>query len=166
MNGRCHRLRAWAFALLPALLVWASTQPSPAQESRSLLGSLAPWSYPGATMRKAQASDGATVNAAGDRTVPSVRLQALLTTKDPVPKVVEFYRAMLAAPAKPTGDATKDKTAAEAGRSVAFQDDSPGRPIELQTILVNTQKTSTTLVISRGAGETETRIRWMQYSTQ
>jgi hypothetical protein len=44
-----------------------------------------------------------------------------------------------------------------------FHEDSDGRPVGIQIIVVNTDKSSTTLVISRAEKEAETHIAWAHY---
>ena len=46
---------------------------------------------------------------------------------------------------------------------VSAIDDSEGRPVAIHVICVNTEKASTTLVISRAATESETHIAWARY---
>jgi hypothetical protein len=133
------------------------------QEPKSLMTMIAQWQYPNSIVSGATLSDAATQDAAGVRTIQSVQYKALLTTKEPMSKVIEFYNAKLtpatrSAPGKPDG-----QLAADSGRSVTFHDDSEGRPLAIHVILVNTDKASTTLVISRAATESETHIAWAHY---
>jgi len=58
---------------------------------------------------------------------------------------------------------TRQKTVA-AGRSVMFHDDSQDRPMGIHIILVNSEKSSTTLVISRAKTKSEMHIAWAHYS--
>jgi hypothetical protein len=80
-----------------------------------------------------------------------------------MPKVIAYYKTKLVSPAGSKRAKPEGKQAADSGRSVTFHDDSEGRPLAIQVILVNTDKASTTLVISRAATESETHIAWTQY---
>ena len=133
------------------------------QESPSLMTMIAQWQYPDSKINGATMSDAATLNGAGDRTVQSILYKTLLTTKDPMLKVVEYYKSKLMPPAGSKTAKPQEKTAADSGRSVTMHEDSEGRPVAVQVILVNTEKASTTLVISRAATELETHIAWTHY---
>jgi hypothetical protein len=139
----------------------ARTTSSAADEPRSLLQMIAEWQYPGSALTATQASDGATIDAKGDRTAPSTVCKTVMTTDAPVEKVLEYYRAKLSPATKAVGG--KPESSDIAGRSVVFSDDSDGRPFALHTVIINTKDTSTTLVISRGKDETRTHIAWNQY---
>jgi hypothetical protein len=119
--------------------------------------------YPDSKISGATLSDAATMNAAGERTRPSVQYKAVLTTRDPIPKVIAYYESKL----KPAADSKtaklSEQPAADSGQSVTFQDDSEGRPVAIHVLCVNTDKASTTLVISRAVTETETHIAWAHY---
>ncbi len=119
----------------------------------TLMGSLAEWMYPGSTFGGAQMSDG------GNRAISSVNCQAKLITGDPFEKVVGYYeRTFVSGPRQ--RDAGSDVVPAQ---SVSSQDDSSKRPLQLRIIVVNRAKTSTTLVISRAANETQTHIAWSHF---
>jgi len=133
------------------------------QEAPSLLTMIAQWQYPDSTMNGGTLGDAATLNGAGERTVPSILYKTVLTTQDPMPKVIEYYKNKLLPPAGSKADSADEKAVPASGRSVMFQEDSEGRPVAIQVILVNTEKASTTLVISRGATEAETHIAWTHY---
>ena len=124
---------------------------------------IAQWQYPDSKIKGASLSDAATLNGAGERTVPSVLYKTVLTTKDPMPKVIEYYKTKLMPTASSKTAKPGDKAATDPGRSVSFNDDSEGRPVAIYVILVNTDKSSTTLVISREATESETHIAWTHY---
>lgn len=134
-----------------------------AQEPPSLLTMIAQWQYPDSKMNGAKLSDAATLNGAGDRTIQSILYKTVLTTKDPMPKVIEYYNTKLMPAAGSETAKPKEKSANESGRSVTFHADSEGRPVAIYVILVNTDKASTTLVISRAATESETHIAWTHY---
>ena len=130
-------------------------------EGLSLMQMIAPWQYPDSTMHGAAMADGATVDANGERTTQSIVCKAVMTTDTPVEKVLDYYKTKLT-PAPPKKD--KDaKTVDPGGRSVVFNDDSDGRPFAMHTIIVITNDTSTTLVITRGKDESKTHIAWKHY---
>ena len=134
-----------------------------AQAPPSLMTMIAQWQYPGSKMKGATLSDAATTNGVGERILQSVQYKTVLTTKDPMPTVIAYYKIKLGSPAGSKTAKPEEKPAAEAGRSVTFHDDSEGRPVAIQVILVNTEKASTTLVISRATTESETHIAWTHY---
>ena len=159
-----------ASAVLTAVLTTATL--CHARERLMLLGTIAQWQYPGSKINGATMQDAATVNRSGERTVVSVFCKTVLTTKDPIAKVIEYYETKLKAvadpkTAKPGTDPKSAKgegvSGTDAGRSVMSHDDSLGRPLRIHIILVNTEKTSTTLVISRAETESETHIAWTHY---
>jgi hypothetical protein len=126
---------------------------------------IAQWQYPDSKMQGATMSDAATQNGAGERTVQSIQYKTVLTTKDPMPKVIEYYKNKLM---PTTGSKTaklQEKAAgdSDSGRSVTVHDDSEGRPLAIHVILVNTEKASTTLIISRATIESGTHIAWTHY---
>jgi hypothetical protein len=73
--------------------------------------------------------------------------------------VAKYYAEKFVAGPQDAGAAVKDADA----QSVSTQDDSQGRTVTLQVIVVNRARTSTTLVISRADGEKETHIAWSHY---
>ena len=155
------RTSMFTFAFLAA--VFSSACLCNAEEPRSLMATLSEWQYPDSKINGASMSDAATLNDAGERTIQSIQCKTVFTTADPMAKVIEYYKTKLKSAgdsktAQPTG-----KPAAQSGRSVTFHDDSENRPLAIQVILVNTDKVSTTLVISRTATESETHIAWTQY---
>ena len=125
-----------------------------------LLGTIVKWQYPDSKINGAEMSDAATVDASGKRTVPSVLLKTTMTTKDTVEDILMFYRTLLTRDLK-----FNDKLGAEqnTSRSVIFNDESNGCSFAFHTIIVNTSKTSTTIIVTRGTEENETRITWKQY---
>jgi hypothetical protein len=139
----------------------APVRSSESAEQRSLLQTIAEWQYPGSALTGARATDGATVDSSGKRTMPSVVFKTVMTTEAPIEKVLDYYRTMLSPKAKSDGGEPKPPDAT--GRSVFFSDDSDGRPFALHTVIINTSDTSTTLVISRGKDEARTHIAWKQY---
>jgi hypothetical protein len=131
-----------------------------ADEPVTLMGTIIKWRYPDATIGKSEMSDAATMDAVGQRTVPSTVLKTTMSTRDSVEKVVEFYRDLLTR--NPANDG-KLGIGPQIGRSVLFSDESEGRPFLFHTILVNAADTSTILIITRGNDEELTRITWKQY---
>ncbi len=109
----------------------------------SLMQTLAAWKYPDSQM-----PNGASMSDGGSPGIQAVKCAAVLTTPDPIDKVIAFYAEKLG-----PGEA----------RSVAVQDDSKGRPVTLRIFVVNRADTSTTLAISRAEGEKETHIAWSHY---
>jgi hypothetical protein len=148
------------FAVLTAF--FAAT-PCSAGEPASLMSMIAEWRYPDAKINGASMQDAATVNRSGDRTVPSVLCKTVLITKDPIANVIEYYETKLKGEANSKAAKPVRKSGAEAGRSVMSHDDSEGRPLRMHIIIVNAEKSSTTLVISRATTESETHIAWTHY---
>ena len=134
-----------------------------AGEPLRLLSTVAEWQYPGSKINGAMMEDAATVNRSGERTVESVLCKTVLTTKDPIAKVIEYYETKLKQGADSKTAKPERKSGTDPGRSVMFQDDSQGRPLRIHIIIVNTEKSSTTLVISRAETESETHIAWTHY---
>ncbi len=147
-----------ALAFLFILLV--STSFGNGQEAPSLMTMIGRWQYPDSQISGATLSDAATMNAAGERTRPSVQYKAVLTSKDPMAKVIAYYEGKLKPVASAKTAKSDEQLATDAGQSVTFHDDSEGRPVAIHVIYVNTEKASTTLVISRAATESETHIAW------
>jgi hypothetical protein len=134
-----------------------------AEEPLRLMPMIAEWQYPDSKINGASMGDAATVNRSGRRTVPSVLCKTVLTTKDPMAKVIEYYKTKLNQGADSKTTKSDDKSGTESGRSVMFHDDSHDRPLGIQIIIVNTDKSSTTLVVSRAETESETHIAWTHY---
>ena len=150
-----------AFALL--ITVFATAGLCDAEAPQSLITMIAEWQYPNSRINGASMSDAATVNRSGKRTVPSILCKTVLTTKDPMDKVIEYYKTKLKQGVDSETAKPDDKVAPDSGRSVMFHDDSQGRPLGLHIIIVNSDKSSTTLVISRAKTESETHIAWTHY---
>ncbi|MGD0897695.1 MAG: HEAT repeat domain-containing protein [Thermoguttaceae bacterium] len=124
---------------------------------------IAEWQYPDSRINGATMADAATMNRNGERTVPSILCKTVMTTKDPMAKVIKYYETKLKQDPKSETAKPGDKSATDSGRSVMFHDDSQNRPLAIHIIVVNTDKSSTTLVISRGETESETHIAWTRY---
>ncbi|HIE99233.1 MAG TPA: hypothetical protein EYG03_06990 [Planctomycetes bacterium] len=153
-------LRASIVAITAILSVFLSAVQAD-NRPKSLLTTVAEWQYPGAKMNGASVSDGATINQQGDRTVQSVHRKTVLTTADSVDKVVDYYKSKLNQKATPKKESQTGT--GPSGRSVTFHSDSGERPVVIHVISINTDHTSTTLVISRAKAESETHIAWSQY---
>jgi hypothetical protein len=148
--------------VLSLALFFSDAVPAMATEDQpiTLIGTIVKWRYPDAEIGKSEMSDAATIDASGDRTVPSTFLKTTMTTQDSMEKVVGFYQDLL------KRDATTDSKLGigpKVGRSVVSSDESEGRPFAFHVIMVNSENTSTTLIISRGENEELTRISWKQY---
>lgn len=153
-------MRLIAAILYSVACVFTTASTAVADEPVSLMRAISQWSYPKSKMSGAEMSDAATVNGDGKRTAQSFVCKTTMTTDDSVEEVLAFYKTKLT-PDKNADDKTKANL--KDGRSVLMSDDSEGRPFALHTILVNTATTSTTLIVSRGNGETETHITWKHY---
>jgi hypothetical protein len=127
------------------------------------MSTVAEWQYPGSKINGASMRDAATVNQSGARTVGSVFCKTVLTTNDPIAKVIEYYETKLKPGADPKTAKAEGKPGTDPGRSIMSHDDSQGRPLRIHIILVNTEKSSTTLVISRAETESQTHIAWTHY---
>ena len=162
-----NRKAAWpgpgTFVLVSLLALFGSAPWGHTEDAPTLMTMITRWQYPEAKMHGATMSDAATVNGAGERTRQSIQYKAVLITKDPLAKVVAYYKTKLAPAAGSAAAKPEAPPAGDAGRSVTFQDDSDGRPLALHVILINTDEASTTLVISRAATESETHIAFTQY---
>jgi hypothetical protein len=159
-----QRMRFVILSSLALVALFAVTAANQAKEPKTLLTQVGEWQYPGSKIQGgATAADAATVNRRGERTVPSSFSTTVLVTKDPMAKVVEYYKAKLKQPEDAAQEEEDDESPEKSGRSVMFHEDSEGRPVGIQIIVVNTSKTSTTLVISRGDQEAETHIAWSHY---
>jgi hypothetical protein len=162
-SWRFHQNRMpWAALGLPALAILAvatvagrASQDDKQERGTSLLQTLAKWKYPGSTML-----GGATMSDGGNPHLQSVKCKAILTTPDPIDKVIAYYSEKYTTPAK--RDLAADIAESDA-KSVSTQDDSQDRPVTLRVIMVNKATSSTTLVISRANGENETHIAWLHY---
>lgn len=148
-------------SLLVAAVVLTAAPFPHAAEPKTLLQSFSEWQYPDSTFNGASTTDGETIGPDGNRTVPSSINKSVMTTPDPVEKVLAYYREKLKAP--PKEEKADDENKPDLGRSVSFQNFSEGRPFALHLILVNTSTTSTTLTITRGPDEKQTHIAWTQY---
>lgn len=142
-----------SMALLP---VWPARADDAGQ--LSLMQTLAEWKYPDSKML-----GGASMSDGGNRLVQSVKCRAVLTTPDPIEKVINFYSKKLVAPPDVILPNTKAEDLVPDGKSVSIQDDSLGRTVTVRVIVINKSDTSTTLVISRANDEKETHIAWLHY---
>jgi hypothetical protein len=156
------RFNCLAAAVLIAIS--ASSSMSSAEEPKTLLTRFAEWQYPGSKFHGATMGDAMTLNPKGERAVASLQSTAVMTTDDPVAKVLEYYKAKLTPKAAPGNTKPDDKPAADSARSITYYTDSEKRPVAIEMIFVNTDTTSTTLVISRAKEESKTHIAWSQYA--
>jgi hypothetical protein len=124
----------------------------------TLLGTLAEWKYPGSEL-----PSGATMSDGGNPLVQSVKCKAILSTPDPIEKVIAYYTEKFGTGESSDRQAGKADVKKGEARSVSVQDDSQGRPVMLRVLVVNKADTSTALVISRAQGEKETHIAWSHY---
>jgi hypothetical protein len=155
-----HRISPVASLSCALFCATALSATASADEPVTLIGTIVKWQYPDAQIGKAQMSDAATIDADGNRTVPSSMLKTTMVTPDSVDEVLAFYRDLLTR--NPTNDG-KLGFEADVGRSVVFSDESEGCPFAFHTIVVNSGNSSTTLIITRGKDEEQTRITWKQY---
>ena len=154
---RIDRAMPLSFVLLCATVV---AHTASADEPVTLFGTIMKWRYPDAEIAKSEMSDAATIAADGKCTTPSSVLKTTMATPDSVDKVLAFYRDLL------TRSATNDEKLGigpKVGRSVVFSDESAERPFAFHTIFVNSANASTTLIVTRGNDEEQTRITWQQY---
>ncbi len=140
-----------------ALLRFNPAQAAP-PASMTLLGTLSEWKYPGSKML-----GGATMSDGGNPLIPDVKCQAILTTPDPIEKVITFYSEKLEAPRAPGEQKARAEVKEADAKAVSTQDDSEGRPVTLRVIVVSKADTTTTLVISKAKSEKETHIAWSHY---
>lgn len=134
-----------------------------AEEPVRLMATIAEWQYPDSKINGASVSDAAAVNRSDKRTVPSILCKTVLTTEDSMAKVIEYYRTKLKQGTVSEASEPNDEPVTDSGRSVMFHEDSHGRPLGIHIIIVNTDKSSTTLVISRAETESETHIAGTHY---
>lgn len=131
-----------------------------AKEPLALIGTIVKWRYPEAEISKSVMSDGGHMNSEGNRTVPSTILKTTMVTADSVDQVMEFYKDLLSRTADNDARLGIDS---EEGQSVIFNNESEGRSMALHTIIVNSARASTTIIISRGQNEDRTYITWKQF---
>jgi hypothetical protein len=148
-------------ALVALGAIWTAVKANDApSEGVPLLGTLVQWQYPGSQIQlngSVKASDAKTPG------VESARFEGMMTTPDAVEKVARFYTEKLAVAAVPVPQDPKAEAKTSDAKSVFEQDDSKGRPVQVRVVVVNNLSRSTTLVISRADGETQTHIAWSQY---
>ena len=150
-------------ALGGALFAFVTTlAPRPVQaapaDGISLLQTLGEWQYPDSKLR-----GGATMSDGGNPHVQSIKCEAVLTSPDPIEKVIAYYAEKFGAVEPGAPRPAKAEVKKGEAKSVSVQDDSEGRPVVLRVFVVNKVDTSTTLVISRAEGEPETHIAWSHY---
>jgi len=147
-----------------AIFIFVPVAVQSAEKPKSLLANISGWQYPDSKIHGASIRDAATVNGNGDRTVPSSYSKTVLTTKDPIDKVFKYYKSKLAQNEMPVpGNEQSQDLNGNSGRSVMFHSDSEDRPVKIHIISINTEHTSTTVVISQAEDEPKTYIAWSQY---
>ena len=136
---------------------WKKFRLAPSGKSVTLMGMLSEWQYPGSTFNGAESRDAAVSD------ISSVKSKAVLTTTDPVDKVVGFYQEKLKVDAegKNLGERRGERITTK--RSISVQDDSNGRPLKLHIFAIAEAGSSTTLVVSRTQGEETTHIAWSNF---
>jgi hypothetical protein len=149
-------------AALAPLLAAVFLLPAVAAQDKplTLLTMLAEYKYPDAEL-----AGGATMSDGGNHKIQSVKCKAVLTTPDPIEKVIKFYadKFETTKAEDPARGTEKAEVEDGDGKSVSVVDDSDGRPVTVRVIVVNKADTSTTLVISRAEGEKKTHIAWSHY---
>lgn len=126
----------------------------PAEEVLSLFGMLGEWQYPDSKLHgSATLGDGGVIG------IQSIKCHAVVTTPDSVDAVRRYYEDKLA---NRNEGAAGDNRRTD-GKAVDFLDDSAERPLQLHVVTVNEEDRSTTLVISRGEGESLTHIAWSHF---
>ncbi len=123
----------------------------------TLMGMLSEWMYPESTFNGAEMSDAAVSN------ISAIKSKAILTTKDSVGKVMDFYRKKLNVDNDGKNLSEKEDERITTDHSVLIQDVSGDQQSSLFVIAINGIKSSTTLVVSRAAGDDITRIAWSNY---
>jgi hypothetical protein len=127
------------------------------REPLTLLGMLGEWQYPDSKFHGAKMSDAAV------KDISSVKCKAVLTTPDPVDKVLAHYRDKLKVDSEgnPLGSNAGKRVTSD--RAVVIQDKSDGRKLKLTIIHVHEKRSSTMLAISRSQDENETHIVWTHF---
>ena len=139
-------------------LVSPESYGGPAPEGApTLMGMVSEWQYPNSKFHGARGSDAAITD------ISSIKCKAVLTTTDPVEKVVTFYRDKLKVDSDGNSLGGTKGERVTSTRSVSIQDNSEGRPLKLFIIVVNEEGSSTTLVVSRAENEAETHIAWSHF---
>jgi hypothetical protein len=152
---RFKTILAVAAAALSASLMLSPTRANP-DEGVTFMKTLSEWAYPGTLDPGSRLTDGS-MSDGGNPKIQSIKFRAILTTSDPISKVIRFYSRNLEPSSKTVDVADLD------AKSISSQDDSEGRPVAIRVFVVNRDDTSTTLVISRAEGEKETHIAWSHY---
>lgn len=127
------------------------------EEQVTLMGMLLEWRYPDSKFNGAESSDAAVSG------ISAIKSKAILTTPDSAEKVMEFYRRKLNVDTVGKNLAEKEGERVTTDRSILIQDVSGDGPSKLYVIAMNGAKSSTTLVVSRAAGDEMTRIAWSNY---
>ena len=150
--------RIISISLISIFAIFASSSASQDKELPTLMERVAHWQYPDSQMNGATMSDVPTVNSKGERTVSSIQCKTVLSTEDPVAKVIQYYENKLAHRIK------AENENADTARSVIVHSDSEDRDLVIHIITVIESASTTTLVISRGGSAAKTHIAWTQYT--
>lgn len=135
----------------------AIAEDAPPQEQVTLMGMLLEWRYPESKFHGAETAD------AGVTGISSIKSKAILTTPDPVEKVMDFYQKKLNVDAEGNNLDEKPGERITTDRSVLIQDAAGEGASKVYVIAINGTKSSTTLVVSRADGDKETRIAWSNF---
>ena len=92
-------LRTSALLLIVWLAQLTSATSCYAQGAPSLMTMIAQWQYPDSKINGGTMNDAATQNSTGERTLQSIQYKTVLTTKDSMQKVIEYYKSKLMPPA-------------------------------------------------------------------
>ena len=152
-----HLFASFAAAIVLSVCGFSLADDVTVKEEVTLLGMLSEWRYPESKFNGAQISDAAV------KDISAVKSKAVLTTPDSFEKVMDFYRKKLNVDANGKNLGEKAGERITTDRSVLLQDVSGDRDSKLFVIAINGTKSSTTLVVSRNAGENETLIAWSNY---
>src|SRR4051794_22081034 len=121
---------ATAAVLMSALLYSPARATPPGPGGVSLMETLSEWKYPGSRML-----DGASMSDGGNPLLQSVKCRAILTTPDPIEKVIAFYSEKVGTPPAPGRQDARAEVKDADAKSVSTQDDSQGRPVTIRVIV-------------------------------
>lgn len=152
-----HSKRLIAFLAVAWFVQNSCTAAAPPQKPISLMGMLSGWRYPECKFSGAEMSDAAVTG------VQAIKSKAILTTKDPVDTVLNFYLKKLNVDRAGTNLDQNENERLATGRSVLVQEVTVNDYSALFVVAVNESQSSTTLVISRVKDEALTRIAWSNY---
>jgi hypothetical protein len=160
---RTNRISMTAFMTIACTAVALAADPpaekaeAPEGKTVTLMGMLSEWMYPDAKFNGTESSDAAVSD------VSSVKSKAVLTTPDSADKVLAFYCEKLKVDDAGKNLDEKPGERITTKRAISIQDDSDGRRLKVFIIAINEKDSSTTLVVSRSAGEDTTHIAWSNW---